>query len=93
MNLERRPQATLGIEAGVQYHELRGVMLECDVELERDPDLVEKRGLKLFERYTGGELGDEVRQMVAAQARKRVGLRFVAFRVISWDHRKLEGSY
>ena len=37
-NLERDPRATIGIEDGVQYHELRGVMMECDVKLERDPD-------------------------------------------------------
>ena len=30
-NLERDPRATLGLEDGVQYHELRGVMFECDV--------------------------------------------------------------
>ena len=62
-------------------------------QLERDPALVEGYGLRLFERYTGAELGEEIRQMVAAQAQKRVGLRFVASRVITWDHRKLEGGY
>jgi general stress protein 26 len=35
-NLERDPRATLGLEDGVQYHELRGVMFECDVRLSRD---------------------------------------------------------
>ncbi len=30
-NLERDPRATLQVEDGVLYHELRGVMLECDV--------------------------------------------------------------
>jgi general stress protein 26 len=97
-NLERGPRATVGIEDGVQYHELRGVMLECDVELERDPERVEGYGLRLFERYylgddPGAELGPELRAMVAAQARKRVGLRFVASRTVSWDHGKLGGTY
>jgi PPOX class probable F420-dependent enzyme len=91
-NLERDPRATLGIEDGVQYHELRGVMLECDVEVEHDPAEVEGFGLALFRRYAG-ELGDEIRRMVAAQAQKRVGLRFVPSRVVSWDHRKLGGVY
>lgn len=91
-NLERSPRATVGVEDGVQYHELRGLMLECDVELERDPELVEAVGLRLFERQLG-DLGDDVREMVAAQAQKRVGLRFVASRVVSWDHRKLGGDY
>jgi PPOX class probable F420-dependent enzyme len=91
-NLDRDPRATIGIEDGVQYHELRGVMMECDVKLERDPTAVEAYGLALFERYAGG-LGPEIRQMVAAQAQKRVGLRFVPSRVVSWDHRKLGDVY
>jgi PPOX class probable F420-dependent enzyme len=91
-NLERDPRATIGIEDGVQYHELRGVMFECDVRLERDPAEVERHGLALFARYAG-ELSPEIRQMVAGQAPKRVGLRFVPTRVVSWDHRKLGGAY
>jgi PPOX class probable F420-dependent enzyme len=92
VNLDRDPRATIGIEDGVQYQELRGVMMECDVKLERDPTAVESYGLALFERYAG-DLGPEIRQMVAAQAQKRVGLRFVPSRVVTWDHRKLEGVY
>ncbi len=91
-NLERDPRATLGFEEGVQYHELRGVMLECDVLLERDPERVEQFGLELFARYAG-DLNDEVRAMVAKQAQKRVGLTFVPTRTVSWDHRKLGGVY
>jgi PPOX class probable F420-dependent enzyme len=91
-NLERDPRATLGLEDGVQYHELRGVMFECDVRLERDPAAVERFGLELFERYAGG-LNDDIREMVAAQAQKRVGLTFVPTRTVSWDHRKLGGTY
>jgi hypothetical protein len=92
-NLERDPRATIGLEDGVQYHELRGVMFECDVRIERDPELVEGYGLRLFERHAGGDLAPEVREMVAKQARKRIGLRFVPTRVVSWDHRKLGGVY
>jgi general stress protein 26 len=88
-NLERDPRATLGLEDGVQYHELRGMMLECDVELDRDPDRVQQVGLRHFARYAG-EAGSELREIVAA---KRDGLRFLASRVVSWDHRKLGGTY
>jgi general stress protein 26 len=91
-NLERDARATLGFEEGVQYHELRGVMLECDVVVERDPEKVEQFGLELFERYAGG-LNDDIRAMVANQAQKRVGLTFVPTRTVSWDHRKLGGVY
>jgi PPOX class probable F420-dependent enzyme len=91
-NLERDPRATVGIEDGVQYHELRGVTFECDVEVEREPERVETYGLRLFERYAG-ELTPEIREMVAQQAKKRVGMRFVPSRTVSWDHRKLGGTY
>jgi PPOX class probable F420-dependent enzyme len=91
-NLERDPRATLGIEDGIQYHELRGVMFECDVQLERDPEKVEQLGLDLFARYAG-DLNDDIRAMVANQAQKRVGLTFVPTRTVSWDHRKLGDVY
>ena len=91
-NLERDPRATVGLEEGVQYHELRGVMLECDVELERDPAKVEEFGLELFKRYAG-DLTDEIREMVAGQAQKRVRLTFSPRRTVTWDHRKLGGVY
>jgi len=91
-NLERDPRATVGIETGVQYHELRGVMFECDVQLEREPEQVEGYGLRLFERLAG-ELTPEMRAMIAQQAQKRVGMRFVPTRTVSWDHGKLGGTY
>ncbi len=92
-NLERDPRATLQIESGVQYDELRGAMLECDVELERDLDRVAEFGRALFTRYGGGELGPEAREMVAKQAPKRVGLTFRPTRTVTWDHAKLGGVY
>ena len=88
-NLEREPRATIHVESGVQYHELRGVMMECDVELDRD---AKPYGLALFERYAG-TLDESVTAMVEKQAPKRVGLRFKPTRVVSWDHSKLGGVY
>ena len=96
-NLERDPRATLQVEDGVEYQELRGVMLECDVEVERDPEKVAGYGMAIFERYAppgdGAGLPPEVRQMVEKQAAKRIGMRVHPTRVVSWDHRKLGGVY
>jgi PPOX class probable F420-dependent enzyme len=97
-NLERDPHATLQVEDGVEYQELRGVMFECDVEVERDTDRVVDFGTAIFGRYAprdddSGELPREVREMVEKQAPKRVGLRFRPTRTVSWDHRKLGGTY
>ena len=88
-NLERDPRATVQVEDGVEYHELRGVMMECDVELDSD---AEPYGLELFRRYAG-TLDDQVTAMVQKQAPKRVGLRFTPTRIVSWDHSKLDGAY
>ena len=90
-NLERDPRATVSIEQGVEYQELRGVMLECDVEMERDTEKVAAVGEALVDRYGGGS--PEMKEFFRAQAPKRVGLRFTPRRVVSWDHRKLAGTY
>lgn len=93
-NLDRDPRATLQIEDGVRYDELRGAMLECDVEIEREPERVAEYGVDLFRRYgDGDELPPEVDAMVRQQAQKRIGLTFVPTRVVTWDHRKLGGVY
>jgi hypothetical protein len=88
-NLERDPRATVQVEHGVEYAELRGVMMECDVVLDRD---AKPYGLALFRRYAG-ELDHDVEALVEKQAAKRVGLRFTPTRIVSWDHSKLGGFY
>jgi PPOX class probable F420-dependent enzyme len=90
-NLERDPRATLQVEDGEQYHELRGVMMECDVAIERDPAAVAGHGRALFARF--GASGPEVDEMIEKQAPKRIGLTFTPTRIVSWDHRKLGGAY
>lgn len=90
-NLERDPRATLQVESGVEYGELRGAMLECDVAVERDVERVELYGEALVDRYAGGS--PEMKEIFRAQAPKRVGLRFRPTRTVTWDHRKLGGSY
>jgi PPOX class probable F420-dependent enzyme len=89
-NLELDPRATLQVEAGTEYAELRGVMLKCVVELVRDVDEVTALGMEIFARYAGLAAGDEAaRAGVAQQAAKRVGLRFAERERSTWDHRKL----
>jgi PPOX class probable F420-dependent enzyme len=90
-NLERDARATLQIEDGEQYDELRGVMMECDVAIERDPAAVAGYGRALFARF--GASGPGVDEMIEKQAPKRIGLTFTPTRIVSWDHRKLGGTY
>jgi PPOX class probable F420-dependent enzyme len=92
-NLERDQRATLQVEDGEEYQELRGVMIEARTVIHRDTDLVAEFGAELFDRYGTGATGPEFLEAVRAQAAKRVALQFVAQRTASWDHRKLGGIY
>lgn len=96
LNLDRDPRATVQVEAGEQYDQLRGVMLECDVIVHRDLDTVTEVGTEILRRYSpdptaaaGGTLPDEAIAMIRAQAAKRVAFEFVERRRATWDHRKL----
>jgi nitroimidazol reductase NimA-like FMN-containing flavoprotein (pyridoxamine 5'-phosphate oxidase superfamily) len=99
-NLERDPRATLQVEAGEAYEELRGVMLECEVVIHRDLEVVTPLGEAILLRNSvprdaqpPAEMPADARQAVEAQASKRVGLEFVEIRRATWDHRKLGGVY
>jgi general stress protein 26 len=93
-NLERDPRATLLVEAGIDYAELRGVMLRCDVVIHRELEVIEGIAMELVDRYSGpGPEFDPVREGFRKQAPKRVGLEFVERDRVTWDHRKLGGAY
>jgi Pyridoxamine 5'-phosphate oxidase len=92
-NLERDPRATLQVEAGLAYEELRGVMLRCDVVIHRELEVVEGIAMELVDRYSGpGPEFDGVRDGFRKQAPKRVGLEFAERERVTWDHRKLGGA-
>ena len=57
-----------------------------------DHATVQQTGEAIWERYTG-PLNDNTRQMVTAQAAKRVVIFVKPVEVVSWDHRKLGGRY
>jgi PPOX class probable F420-dependent enzyme len=94
-NLERDPRATLLVETGHEYSELRGVMMEADAYINRGHDLVFDVARQLTLRYAGGldPVDAEAAEALRNQAKKRVAVRFVARRTATWDHRKLGGTY
>jgi general stress protein 26 len=96
-NLERDPRCTLQVEAGRDvYHELRGVMLECEATIHRDLETVAGVGMDLTRSYGGAgeEPSAEMRAAFEQQAAKRVALEFGERRRATWDHRKLgSGTY
>jgi PPOX class probable F420-dependent enzyme len=94
-NLERDPRASVLIETGHEYGELRGAMIEAEAILHRDPETVLAFAEELTLRYAGGltALDGGARAALAAQAPKRVAIQFRPVRTASWDHRKLGGVY
>jgi PPOX class probable F420-dependent enzyme len=94
-NLERDPRATLMVETGHEYVELRGVMIEAEAEIHRDPELVYEVAEQLTLRYAEGleSVEGDAAETLRAQARKRVAVRFRPLRTATWDHRKLGGTY
>jgi PPOX class probable F420-dependent enzyme len=94
-NLERDPRATLLIETGIEYQELRGVQIEAEAELIRDIDRIVDFGKDLTIRYGEGieSVDDAAAARLRAQAPKRVAIHFHPKRIATWDHRKLGGVY
>ncbi len=94
-NLERDPRATLLIETGNEYTELRGVQIEAEAELIRDLDRIVDYAKEMTIRYSDGieSVEGDAAAGLRAQAPKRVAIHFHPKRVASWDHGKLGGTY
>ena len=94
-NLERDPRATLLVETGTEYQELRGIQIEAKADLVRDTERVFEFAKELTIRYAEGieTIEGDAAAALQAQAPKRVAIRFEAVRTATWDHRKLGGRY
>src|ERR671910_411937 len=92
LNGERNPQVTALVEAGDTYEQLQGVELVGRAELVPDHDGKMAIGRSVFERYIG-EWSDEMVPFLERTGAKRTGVIIHVDRIVSWDHRKLEGGY
>jgi len=94
-NLERDPRATVLVETGHEYGELRGVMIEAEAEIHRAGGVVLGFAEELTLRYAEGisSVEGDAKAALEAQAPKRVAIHFKPVRTASWDHRKLGGTY
>ena len=93
-NLERDPRATLLVESGDSYHQLKSAILYCDVDIIADPEaLAANMALVRADAPMTESMSSAMGEQVRASMSKRVALRFSPFRVISWDHGKLGGVY
>jgi nitroimidazol reductase NimA-like FMN-containing flavoprotein (pyridoxamine 5'-phosphate oxidase superfamily) len=93
-NLERDRRATLQVEAGESYDQLRGLMLRTEAVLHRDEATVLGFVEELAARYAPpGADPAAMREGFARQVPKRVAIEFAEVGRVSWDHRKLGGTY
>jgi PPOX class probable F420-dependent enzyme len=94
-NLERDSRATLLIETGHEYSELRGIQIEAEATIHRDLETVFEFAKELTVRYAEGieSVEGDAAEALKAQAPKRVAISFAPKRVATWDHRKLGGTY
>jgi PPOX class probable F420-dependent enzyme len=93
VNLRRDPRITVLVATGEVYEELKGVSITGTAELLEDSPGVLDFGLRLFAKYWGPVEDELVRAGVEAQAKKRVVIRVMADKTVSWDHAKLAGVY
>lgn len=93
INLRRDPRLTCLVEAGEAYGELRGVQIKGRAEIVVERAEVQRWGEATWARYAPGELSDAMRQVIAAQAAKRIVVVVRPVEIASWDHRKLGGTY
>jgi PPOX class probable F420-dependent enzyme len=92
LNLRRDPKITALVEDGDTYGELRGAELFGTGRIVEDPAEVVAIAVAVAERYTG-PVTDEALPFIEARAQKRLGVVIDVERVVSWDHRKLGGTY
>ncbi len=90
-NLERDPRATLLVESGESYSELKSAIIYADTEIIDDFDECER--LRKFMRVAVPTAVPQRRQQINATMHKRVVLRRTPRRIVSWDHSKLGEKY
>jgi PPOX class probable F420-dependent enzyme len=94
VNLRRDPRITVLVETGGEYSDLRGVMVQGSAELDQDPDRSTRMFQALSSKYQGLEIDDETAAaMWGPRAVKDTVVTVVPQRIITWDHRRLGGSY
>ena len=89
VNLERDPRITVLLEDGLEYNNLRGVMIKGTANLVSEPTEVKQIAREVIKRNQP-EIPDEMLDAAAASlAVKRTVVTVIPEKVISWDHRKI----
>lgn len=95
VNLRRDPKLTVLAETGIEYEELRGVMIQGIARMSTDPDRVMRTYAEVAKKMQGlDEISAEaVEALYGRFATKNTVVEVEPVKVISWDHTKLAGSY
>ncbi len=92
VNLRRDPRVTCLVESGTTYDSLIGVEIKGIAELSEDKESLIEIGSSIYVRYFG-ELDENGRRSVETMSNKRISIRLLVDKIISWDHSKLAGKY
>jgi len=93
MNLKRDPRIAVLVEDGIAYNELRGVSINGRAVLHEDPAVVIPFARKMVRRNQPEIPEEHVEAAAQMMARKRTVVVVKPEKIVSWDHRKLAGSY
>jgi general stress protein 26 len=96
-NLRKDPRCSLIVESGLEYQDLKGVVIEGRAEILEDQELI--IDTLMVAANPGGSPPSDPEQLkalraaMAGNASKRVLIRVLPERILSWDHGKLGGVY
>jgi nitroimidazol reductase NimA-like FMN-containing flavoprotein (pyridoxamine 5'-phosphate oxidase superfamily) len=88
LNIQRSPKVGLMVEAGGSYAELKGVMVRGECEIIEGEDAVRDAWAII-----SGPSATPRRRETNDSAAKRVVLKVIPHRIVTWDHTKLGGRY
>jgi PPOX class probable F420-dependent enzyme len=92
VNLRRDPRITCLVEDGETYDQLRGAELIGTGRVVEDRDACAEVGRSVWERYTG-PVDEAAEGAIAVMGAKRVVVVIDVDQAVTWDHRKLGGTY
>ncbi len=93
VNLKRNPNIAVLLEDGTEYSELRGVSINCKAELIEDYDTVHALHVDVVVRNQPGVTPEQAAEFTREMSRKKTVILVRPDKVMSWDHRKLDGVY
>ncbi|MEI7924649.1 MAG: pyridoxamine 5'-phosphate oxidase family protein [Chloroflexota bacterium] len=91
-NLERDPRITVLLETGEAYNELRGISIDGEAEIVRDPAVTFHTRALISAKHEGAPRPEKPAPGTEfpSWASKRVTIRVRPVRTRSWDHRKVQ---